>query len=89
LSKHECFGCTKRKVGCRETCKSWIAYEEAKIKELDKKRKAKDYKERSYLENYHTYRQQCKKNRKLPISFSEYADYLEKKECKYKYITNF
>lgn len=31
IPKHQCFGCTKRHLGCRSDCESWIKYENYKI----------------------------------------------------------
>lgn len=56
--QHQCYGCEKRRVGCRKTCKSWMAYELAqKAKDLEKRKVmiASEINEREKLNSFKDY----------------------------------
>lgn len=88
MPKHECYGCTKRAVGCRSTCESWIAYEKEKAKDDKEKRELSAYRFQEYLKEYNMYIKDCKNDGTKPMCSSLYFEQLRKHDYKYKNMMN-
>ena len=69
---HECYGCAKRKVGCRSTCSSWKLHEAMKKLQDVKKRKSIAAYEINERESCNAYQAYIKEQKGKPRSASNY-----------------